>query len=68
MTTKEELHSLVDRLADEDATEALDYLRWLQSPGDTLSEEELTQVRNGEEELACGEYVTLADLTRSLRE
>ena len=68
MTAKEELHALVDGLADEDAAEALDYLRWLQAPGDTLSEEELGQVREGEAEIARGEYVTLADLTRSLHE
>lgn len=68
MTVKEELHALVDRLADTDASEALDYLRWLQVPTDTLSAEELSLVQKGEEEIARGEYVTLADLTHSLRE
>ncbi len=68
MTVKEELHALVDRLADTDASEALEYLRWLLSPGETLSEEELSLVQKGEEEIARGEYVTLAELTRSLSE
>ena len=67
-TAKEELRELVERLNDEDTAEALDYLRWLESPGETLSEEELAQVREGEADIARGEYATLADLTRSLHE
>ena len=67
-TVRDELHALVDRLPDDDAAEALEYVRWLQSPGETLSEEERAQVQVGEAEIARGEYVTLADLTRSLRE
>lgn len=66
MTVKEELHALVDHLGDEDAAEALDYVRWLRSPADALSDVELTRVREGEAEIARGDYVTLADLRRSL--
>ncbi len=65
-TIHDELHALVDRLADPAAAEALDYLRWLDSPAETLSEDELSLVRKGEEEIARGEYVTLTELTRSL--
>jgi hypothetical protein len=68
MTVKEELHVLVEALAEEDAAEALDYLRWLTSEGETLSDRELAIVREGEGEIARGEYVTLGELTRSLRE
>lgn len=63
---KDQLHNLVDQLGDEDAAEALDYLRWLLSEGEELSEEELTAARRGEEQIAAGEYTTLADLRRSL--
>ena len=38
---------------------ALEYVRWLASEGETLSEEELAVVRRGEDEIARGEYVTL---------
>ncbi len=68
MTAREVLHALVDRLADADVAEVLDYVHWLQSPGDTLSDEELAQVREGEAEIARGEYMTLADLTGCLGE
>ena len=66
MTEREELHKLIDELDDIDAAEALDYLRWLLSEGDTLSPEELEMVRRGEEEIARGEYVTLAELRRGV--
>jgi hypothetical protein len=64
MTVKEELHSLVDLLDEDDAEEALDYLRWLASDTETLSEEELAAVREGEAQAARGEYTTLAELHR----
>ncbi len=66
VTVKEELHQLVDLLADEDAKEALDYLRWLTAGSETLSAEELAQVAKGEDEITRGEYVTLAELKRSM--
>ncbi|HZR97472.1 MAG TPA: hypothetical protein VFE37_02125 [Chloroflexota bacterium] len=68
MGVKEELHALVDTLDDEDAGEALDYLRWLASDSETLSEEDMEEVRRGEEEIARGEYLTLAELRRALEE
>ncbi len=64
---KEELHRLVDQLPAEEALEALDYLRWvLVDEEETLSEEEWVQVREAEEAMARGEYVTLKELKRSL--
>ena len=68
MTIKEELHLLVDRLAERDAAEVLDYVRWLAAASETLSDADLVRVREGEAQIARGEYVTLADLARSLRE
>ena len=68
MTVKEELHSLVDQLDADNAAEALDYLRWLVTDSETLSEEELAFVREGEAQIARGEYVTLDELKRSLAE
>ncbi len=62
MTAKEELHKLIDELDDIDAAEVLAQVHWLLSDGDTLSPEELEMVRQGEEQVARGEYVTLAEL------
>ena len=66
MTVKEELHHLVDALGDDDAEDAVDYLRWLLSETDTLTEKELEDVRRGRKEIARGEYVTLDELRRHL--
>lgn len=68
MTVKDELHAIVDRLADEDAAEALEYVRWLQSPGEALSDVEPSRAQSGEAEIARSEYVTLTELARSLGE
>lgn len=66
MTVKEALHRLIDELDEIDAEEALDYLQWLLSDSDTLTEEELALERQGEEEIARGEYITLDELQRDL--
>ena len=66
MTIKEELHRLVDVLDEQDAQEALDYIRWLAGPDEELSPEELALVRKGEEQIERGEYVTLDELKRRL--
>ena len=63
---KDEPHSLVDQLDADDAEEALDYLRWLVTDSESLSEEELEFVRQGEAQIARGDYVTLDELKRSL--
>lgn len=65
-TVKDELHQLVDHLNEVDAAEALDYLRWLTSDEEELTPEELAMVREGEESIARGEYITLTELRRSL--
>jgi hypothetical protein len=64
MTVKEELHQLVDRLEDDDASDALDYLRSLAAGEETLSPDEWVAVQAGEAQLARGEYVTLDELRR----
>ena len=66
MSIKQELHRLVDLLAEEDEESARDYLTWLLADEDTLSDEERAAVREGEAEIARGEYVTLDALTRTL--
>lgn len=66
MTVKEELHQLVELLPEANATEALDYLRWLLGKEDELSVDELALVRTGEEEIARGGFLTLAELKRTL--
>jgi hypothetical protein len=66
MNVKDEIHSLVDQLTEDDAADVLDYLHWLRTDVETLSEEQLARVQRGEEQIARGEYVTLAEL-RQLR-
>ena len=62
---KEELHSLVEQLDENAADEALEYLHWLTSEGEALSDDELAAVQRGEEQIAHGEYVTLAELRQT---
>jgi hypothetical protein len=66
MPAKEDLHELVDRLTDEEAQEALEYVRWLSEPTEALSKEELDSFEAGEEQIASGDYVTLDELPRFL--
>ena len=73
MTTKEELHRLIDGLDEPMAREVLDYLsRFLDdsnvlSDEDlTLTEEELVQVHEAKVRMECGDYITLAQLEREL--
>jgi len=66
MSIKQELHRLVDQLEDEEEESALEYLQWLLGDEDSLTEQELAAVKEGEEEIARGEYVTLDELLRSL--
>jgi len=66
MTVKDEMRMLIDVLPDDAATDALDYLRWLASDADTLSEQELVKVRLGEAEIANGDTVSLDELRRQL--
>lgn len=66
MTAKEQIHMLVESLPEEVADDVLDYVRWLAAESDTLSEDELSAVRCGDEEIARGEVVTLSELKRSL--
>ncbi len=62
MTVREELHQLVDRLGEDDIEEVLDFVQWLLRPAETLTAAELARVRRGEEQIARGEVVRLADL------
>lgn len=67
MTTREDLHHLVDELGEVEANELLEYARWLAAEEDEpLTEEELARVEAGEAEIRRGEYVTLEDVKRRL--
>ena len=66
MTTKERLHVLIDQLPPAEEAEVLDYLEWLLTPDDALTEDEVALVRNGEAEISAGEFVTLSELKRTL--
>jgi hypothetical protein len=66
MTTKDDLHHLVDELDDDAVGELLDYAQWLSQPEDTLTDEERARVETGKAEIASGDYVSLEELRRKL--
>lgn len=66
MTTKDDLHHLVDELDAAAADELLEYAQWLLEPEDTLTDEEAARVDMGKAEIARGEYITLQELRRKL--
>jgi hypothetical protein len=66
MTTKEHVHELVDALSESAAEEVLDYLRWLTSPTDTLTDQELEAMQEGERQVESGDYTTLEELKAKL--
>ncbi len=66
MTVKDEMRMLIDVLPEDAATDGMDYLRWLASDVDTLTEEELAEVRLGEADIASGDTITLSELRRQL--
>ena len=68
MTTKDDLHHLVDELDEAAADELLDYAQWLQQPTDVITDEDRVRVDVGEAEIRRGEYVTLEDLRRQIDE
>ncbi len=63
MTTKNDLHHLVDELDEAAADELLEYAQWLRAEEDEpLNDDELARVEAGETEIGHGDYVTLQDL------
>ena len=66
MTNKERLLKLVNDLNEENAAEAVDFVEWLLRDEDSLSEEELDEVKRGEAELARGERVPWKQVKREL--
>lgn len=66
-TLKEELHSLIEQLSDEEAEQILDYINMRLDP-DELTEEEVQAVLRAREELERGETVTLDQLMKELAE
>lgn len=68
MSMKQELHLLVDLLEEADEESALEYLQWLLLDEESLTEQELSDVNEGEAQIARGEYITLDELIKSLSE
>jgi hypothetical protein len=66
MPAKEELRSLVATLSDAEAAELLEYAHWLREESETLTPDELARVREGQEQIKRGAYVTLDALKRDL--
>jgi predicted transcriptional regulator len=66
MTAKEDLHRLVDRLANselEKAREMLEHLN-VELDDDTFEPEELAEIEEGSAQIDRGEYVTLEEFKR----
>ena len=66
MTVKEAIHYLVDSLTDDEAAVLLDYLNMRADP-DTLTEQEMSRVREARAELERGDYVTVEELRKELQ-
>jgi hypothetical protein len=75
MTTKDELHELVDQLDEDAARQALAYLRDLRLPrvlreapvdDEPETDEERAAVQEARDELARGEFVTADEAKRRL--
>jgi hypothetical protein len=65
MTTKEDLHHLVDQLDEEAADVLLEYAEWLAAEEDEpLANEEFARVEAGEGEIRRGDCVRLEDVRR----
>jgi hypothetical protein len=62
MSSRAELHQLVEQLSDTDAKVALDYLHELLDDEEQLTDAERELVRQGEDEIARGDVVALAEL------
>jgi hypothetical protein len=66
MTNKDKLQKLVEDLSESEAAEAIDFVEWLLADEDSLSAEELAEVKAGEGELARGERVSWDEVKREL--
>jgi len=67
MTTKDDLHHLVDELDEAAADELLEYAQWLAAEeAEPLTDEEVARVEAGEAEIRRGEFVTLDNLCHRL--
>ncbi|MDK2801107.1 hypothetical protein DXT63_00930 [Thermoanaerobacteraceae bacterium SP2] len=70
-TAREELHKIVDMLKDDDVLNLLPLLKKIITSDyeeEELTEEELKEIRELEAEIDRGEYVTLEDLKKDLKE
>jgi hypothetical protein len=63
-SVKDEIHSLVDQLTEDDAADVLAYLHWLTIDVETLTDEQLARVQGGQAQFARGEHITLGELRR----
>jgi len=63
MTAKEALRQIIDTLSEEAAEDLLDYLNMRADP-DTLTDDEITELKAAEAEIACGDYLTLEEIQR----
>jgi hypothetical protein len=68
MSQKQEIHRLVDLLEESDEESALEYLQWLLLDEDVLTEQERLAVKEGEAQIARGEYITLEEFLKTISE
>ena len=69
MSAKQRLHDLVEMLPETECATASRFLQFLvdEAMEDPLTEEDWIEVREGEAEIARGEFTTLEDLKRELK-
>lgn len=61
-TARQTLHEIIDQLHDDDLTDVLEYLRWVECEEDTLAPEEVFRARDGAQQILSGDFVALEDL------
>ncbi len=66
MTTKEQLHHIIEGLGDTEASELLEDAEWLLEANETLSDEELHRASRTLGEMRRRDYVTLDEVERRL--
>jgi hypothetical protein len=66
VTTREQLHHIIEGLGDTEASELLEYAERLLEAEETLSDEELGRARRTLGEMRRGDYVTLDEVKRKL--
>lgn len=66
MSARQALRDYIDRLSEEEAAELLARIEWESSEVETLTNDEIEELKASEEEFARGEYSDAEDVFRRL--